>query len=326
MGWGGIAQHFNIFPNGKITTGRNINTTPVGITGWNTNKICIEIYGDFDNGKDIMKNDQRQAVIAVYAILCEKFSLIPSIYTIRPHAWFTSGGKYLGDYYVGKSRKTCPGTNFMGFGNTKAGFVNNFYPLVKTYMESRTVDNTNKKNTLEKVDLIGTVNTLDGSELNIRKNAGTSYKIIGSIPNKSKINITGKRTDGWFKVKYEGIDGYVNSKYITDIQNPNQVTEGKTIVRSLQTALNASYRCGLVVDGIYGNTTKSVLKQKYLKKGYKGGHVLWLQESLIDNGYNIVADGDFGTKTEEAVKSYQTSKKLTVDGIAGLDTHSSLVS
>lgn len=139
MGWACIAQHFNIFPNGKITTGRDINKTPVGITGWNTNKICIEIYGDFDKNKDIMKAAQKEAVIAVYGILCEKLNLIPSTSTIRPHAWFTSGGTYLGDYSASKSRKTCPGTNFMGFGNSKSAFVNNFYPFIKNYMSNRSI-------------------------------------------------------------------------------------------------------------------------------------------------------------------------------------------
>ncbi len=137
MGWACIAQHFNIFPNGKITTGRDINKTPVGITGWNTNKICIEIYGDFDKNKDTMKVSQKEAIIAVYGILCEKLNLTPSTSTIRPHAWFTSGGTYLGDYSTSKSRKTCPGTNFMGFGNSKNAFVNNFYPLIKNYMSNR---------------------------------------------------------------------------------------------------------------------------------------------------------------------------------------------
>lgn len=139
MGWTCIAQHFNIFPNGKITTGRDINKTPVGITGWNTNKICIEIYGDFDKNKDIMKAAQKEAVIAVYGILCEKLNLTPSTYTIRPHAWFTKGGTYLGDYSSSKSRKTCPGTNFMGFGNSKSAFVNNFYPLIKNYISKKDV-------------------------------------------------------------------------------------------------------------------------------------------------------------------------------------------
>ena len=139
-GWSCIAQHFNIFPNGKITTGRDINKTPVGITGWNTNKICIEIYGDFDKNKDTMKSSQKEAVISVYGILCEKLNLTPSTSTIRPHAWFTSSGTYLGDYSKSKSRKTCPGTNFMGFGNSKSSFVNNFYPLIKNYMSDRNIE------------------------------------------------------------------------------------------------------------------------------------------------------------------------------------------
>ena len=58
-----IAQHFTIFPNGKIVTGRSLaNTTAIGIRGWNYNKICIEIYGNFDHGQDVMTNEQKQAV------------------------------------------------------------------------------------------------------------------------------------------------------------------------------------------------------------------------------------------------------------------------
>ncbi|WP_195929324.1 N-acetylmuramoyl-L-alanine amidase [Clostridium sp. 1001270J_160509_D11] len=128
-----IAQHFNIFPNGKITTGRNLNSTPIGIKGWNANAICIEIYGNFDKGQDAMTEEQKQAVIFVFALLAEKFNLPINSTYIRPHAWFTSGGTYLGDYNKYKSRKTCPGTNFMGFGNTRKAFENNFYPLLKAY-------------------------------------------------------------------------------------------------------------------------------------------------------------------------------------------------
>ena len=73
-----IAQHFNIFPNGKVTTGRNLNSTPIGIAGWNTNAVCVEIYGNFDKGYDIMTTEQRKAVIFVFALLAEKFKLLLS--------------------------------------------------------------------------------------------------------------------------------------------------------------------------------------------------------------------------------------------------------
>ena len=132
-----IAQHFNIFPSGKITTGRSLNSKPIGITGWNDYAICVEIYGDFDKNKDIMTTAQKQSVIALYALLCKKFNIKPSTNTIRAHCWFTSGGVYLEDYYANKSAKSCPGTNFMNFGNSRSAFVNNFYPLIEGYLSNK---------------------------------------------------------------------------------------------------------------------------------------------------------------------------------------------
>ena len=132
-----IAQHFNVFPDGKITTGRNLNSTPIGIKGWNTNAICIEIYGDFDKGHDTMTAAQKKAVIALYGELCKRFNIKPSTSTIRPHCWFTARGTYLGKYDANKSAKTCPGTNFMGFGCSPTGFAK-FINLVKDYVNEET--------------------------------------------------------------------------------------------------------------------------------------------------------------------------------------------
>ncbi|MGM9544179.1 MAG: peptidoglycan-binding protein [Romboutsia timonensis] len=129
--WSDIAQHFSIFPDGHIVTGRSLNLTPVGIVGWNTNAICIEIYGNFD--KDVMYEEQKNAIIACYALLAKKFNIPIDSSGIRPHCWFTASGTYLGDYNSSKSCKTCPGLKFFG-GNTKANFEANFYPAVKKYL------------------------------------------------------------------------------------------------------------------------------------------------------------------------------------------------
>lgn len=113
-GWADIAQHFSIFPDGHIVTGRSLNSTPVGIKGWNTNAICVEIYGNFDKGKDTMTNAQKNAVLGCYKIMAERFGIVININNIRPHAFFTAGGTYLGKYVSSKSAKTCPGTGFFG--------------------------------------------------------------------------------------------------------------------------------------------------------------------------------------------------------------------
>lgn len=57
-----------------------------------------------------------------------------------------------------------------------------------------------------------------------------------------------------------------------------------------------------------------------LKKGSKGNGVKWLQFELNEAGYGLDIDGDFGTLTHNAVKSFQKSSKLLVDGIVGKQT------
>lgn len=61
-----------------------------------------------------------------------------------------------------------------------------------------------------------------------------------------------------------------------------------------------------------------------LSYGSKGSDVKTLQELLNQNGYSLDVDGVFGTKTQAAVKDYQTKNKLAVDGIAGNETWGSL--
>jgi immune inhibitor A len=55
-----------------------------------------------------------------------------------------------------------------------------------------------------------------------------------------------------------------------------------------------------------------------LRKGSKGPAVRRLQQSLINLGFNPgPVDGDFGPKTDQAVRAYQASRGLVADGIVG---------
>jgi len=56
-----------------------------------------------------------------------------------------------------------------------------------------------------------------------------------------------------------------------------------------------------------------------LKKGLAGEPVKILQTKL-----GVPADGQFGTKTDEALRAYQKEHGLSVDGIAGPDTFATL--
>lgn len=130
-GWSDIAQHFTIFPDGVIMSGRSLEMVPAGIKGANSGAICIECLGNFDKGGDAMTKEQQEAIVAVVKILLDRFSLSAKD-CITYHGWWTSGGKYLGDYIPSKSSKSCPGTNFFG-GNTRSSYENNLLPLIENY-------------------------------------------------------------------------------------------------------------------------------------------------------------------------------------------------
>ncbi len=130
-GWSDIGQHFTIFPDGVIMTGRSIEKSPAGIYGANTGSICIECLGNFDKGGDAMTEAQKEAIVGAVKILLDKFNLNAED-NVTYHCWWTSSGSDIGDYIKGKSAKTCPGTNFFG-GNTLTAYENNLMPLIKSY-------------------------------------------------------------------------------------------------------------------------------------------------------------------------------------------------
>ena len=66
---------------------------------------------------------------------------------------------------------------------------------------------------------------------------------------------------------------------------------------------------------------------KQISYGSKGSEVTELQKLLNQSGnYNLAEDGIFGSKTQAAVKDYQTKNNLAVDGIVGNNTWGALTS
>ena len=132
-GFNDIAQHFTVFPDGMIVTGRSLEKDPAGIVGANSGAICIENFGNFDTGWDVMTTEQSEAIETLTAALCKVFGLNPET-AITYHAWWTAKGQALGDYHPAKSAKTCPGTAFFG-GNTRDAFLKNLLPRIKDAMQ-----------------------------------------------------------------------------------------------------------------------------------------------------------------------------------------------
>ena len=225
-----IAQHFNVFPDGKITTGRNLNSTPIGIRGWNTNAICIEIYGKFDKGHDVMNAKQKEAVIYLYGELCKRFDIPVNTSHIRPHCWFTAGGTYLGKYNPSRSAKTCPGTNFWGVGCSTSGF-NKFLADVKAYVNGKAPVEEKPKET--KVNKEGKVNVSSGT-LNVRKSYDADSTKLGELKDNTKVKIVATVSNGWLRIKYKDGYGYVNSKYVDGIKDVVEISKGLELEEAIK--------------------------------------------------------------------------------------------
>jgi hypothetical protein len=206
-GWNDIGQHFTIFPDGTILTGRSLEKSPACITGQNANNICIENLGNFDVNGDTMTDIQKSAITNITAILCSKFNLIPDSNSIVYHHWFnlSTGERNNGT----KNNKSCPGTNFFG-GNKVEHFEANLLPLVRSFTGSH-------GNTVTPALLKYVVVTSDF--LNIRVQPKASSKLVidrdpvalGAILRVYDISGT------WLKIS-NSQEHWVSGKYTTDVR------------------------------------------------------------------------------------------------------------
>ncbi len=62
-----------------------------------------------------------------------------------------------------------------------------------------------------------------------------------------------------------------------------------------------------------------------VQNGSQGHPIRTLQFLLRARGHNLTVDGMFGPATEAAVKTFQTSKGMTADGIMSAQTWSTLI-
>jgi peptidoglycan hydrolase-like protein with peptidoglycan-binding domain len=94
---------------------------------------------------------------------------------------------------------------------------------------------------------------------------------------------------------------------------------------------------GLDVDGVAGPNTLAALglggvshshaqssRHPMIERGSEGRAVRVLQEALVEQGYELDVDGDFGSGTEAAVMAFQEANGLDADGVVGPNTWAAL--
>ena len=208
-GWSNIAQNLTTFPDGKVAVCRPLNDVPVGIKGHNSRGICIEHFGNFDAGKDQMNPIHAEIIVALNALLCNKFSIPADTDHLVYHHWYDLNKRTRLD---GKGvTKSCPGTAFFG-GNTVEAANEHFIPLVKKRLVEFQAEPANG-DALPTQMPIGT-GVVVASSLNLRKGPGTAFAVSSTLSAGSMVNIY-EQKDRWIKV---GINNeWVFDKYVVRV-------------------------------------------------------------------------------------------------------------
>ncbi|MET1411803.1 N-acetylmuramoyl-L-alanine amidase [Roseibium sp. HPY-6] len=190
-GWSDIGQHFSIFPDGAIVTGRPLNRSPACIYNANSRAICIESVGNFDAGGDTMKPAQADAIFSATAALLKKIGLSkPSRTNVVYHHWYDGNG---GLVYTNSGQKSCPGTAFFG-GNQLSDFEANFLPRLQAIMGAG--------GGTQPVGLLEWVGVTSDS-LNIRKGPGSNFAMIseqGPLDHGAVVRVYEQSANGWLRI------------------------------------------------------------------------------------------------------------------------------
>ena len=95
------------------------------------------------------------------------------------------------------------------------GFVYSQYLSTSTTSSNTSNNNSTNTTTTESLNKLGQVTGVSSNDtLNIRKEASANSTIVGKMSNNTQIQVVGKTSTGWYKINYNGVEGYVNGNYI----------------------------------------------------------------------------------------------------------------
>ena len=183
-----------------------------------------------------------------------------------------------------------------------------------------------KPSTPESTEKTGIVNV--SSSLNVRSEASTSSKVIGSLSGNTKVIIVGEE-GAFYKIEYKGSHGYVAKEYVKDVtesSNSNQGTQTpekpstpesteKTGIVNVSSSLNVRSEASTsskVIGSLSGNTKVIIVGEEgaFYKIEYKGSHGYVAKEYIKD--VTESSNSNQGTQTPEKPSTPENSKKTGV--------------
>ncbi|XZJ43422.1 SH3 domain-containing protein [Clostridium perfringens] len=187
-----------------------------------------------------------------------------------------------------------------------------------------------KPSTPETTKKTGIVNV--SSSLNVRSEASTSSKVIGSLSGNSKITIIGEE-GAFYKIEYKGSHGYVAKEYVKDVTESNNSNQGtqtpekpstpettkKTGIVNVSSSLNVRSEASTsskVIGSLSGNSKVTIVGEEgeFYKIEYKGSHGYVAKEYVKD--VTEINNSNQGTQTPEKPSTPETTKKTGIVNVS----------
>ncbi|HBC2055314.1 SH3 domain-containing protein [Clostridium perfringens] len=170
------------------------------------------------------------------------------------------------------------------------------------------------------------------SSLNVRNEASTSSKVIGSLSGNTKVTIIGEE-GAFYKIEYKGSHGYVAKEYVKDVTESNNSNQGtqtpekpstpenteKTGVVNVSSSLNVregASTSSKVIGSLSGNTKVTIVGEEgaFYKIEYKGSHGYVAKEYIKD--VTESNNSNQGTQTPEKPSAPESTEKTGIVNVS----------
>lgn len=296
-GWAGIGYHFFVRKDGTIYRGRPENAIGAHVSGANTNTLGICAEGSYMT--EIMPTAQLNAIKWLIQYLDNKYGQLP-IYGHRE---------------VGSSN--CPGTNYpLAELKARKGIVQTEIKVENVVVTTHPITET-KSNVQKAKEYVGSrCKELQEKLILLGYNCG-GYGADSQFGQGSYNSLVQFQKDNGLDP--DGLAGIRTFAKLDELIVKKSSNSGDDWVRRLQQECNKQGFSNQKVDGIAGVNTLNGCPT--LRQGASGDITKLLQEKLVSLGYSTNGiDGIYGSGTVNAVKSYQSSKGLSQDGVCGQAT------
>lgn len=296
-GWTGIGYHFFVRKDGTIYRGRPENAIGAHVSGANTNTLGICAEGSYMT--EIMPTAQLNAIKWLIQYLDNKYGQLP-IYGHRE---------------VGSSN--CPGTNYpLAELKARKGIVQTETKVENVVVTTHPITET-KSNVQKAKEYVGSrCKELQEKLILLGYNCG-GYGADSQFGQGTYNSLVQFQKDNGLDP--DGLAGIRTFAKLDELIAKKSSNSGDDWVRRLQQECNNQGFSNQKVDGIAGVNTLNGCPT--LRQGASGNITKSLQEKLVSLGYSTNGiDGIYGSGTANAVKSYQSSKGLSQDGVCGQAT------